>query len=74
VGFELPMKGSLPLVFILAILLGMSGMLAGLVISAVCEEEQAAMQLALGSFFPMLLLSGVIWPVEAIPMGIRYFR
>lgn len=26
------------------------------------------MQLALGTFFPSMLLSGVLWPVEALPM------
>lgn len=31
-----------------------------------------AMNIAMGSFFPFLLLSGVIWPVEGIPMGLRY--
>ena len=30
------------------------------------------MQLALGSFFPALLLSGVIWPVQAIPPYLRW--
>lgn len=28
--------------------------------------------MALGSFFPVLLLSGVLWPLEAIPQGLRY--
>jgi len=70
--FSLPMKGSIALVMFLAMSLGMTGMMCGLVISAVCEDEQQAMQLALGSFFPVLLLSGIIWPIEAVPMGLRY--
>lgn len=32
--------------------------LAGFVISAICELERNAIQLALGSFYPTLLLSG----------------
>ncbi len=52
--------------------MGVTGMMLGLVISSVCEEEREAMQLALGSFFPAQLLSGIIWPIEAVPMGLRY--
>lgn len=33
-------------------------MFAGFVISAICELERNAIQLALGSFYPTLLLSG----------------
>lgn len=33
-------------------------MFVGFVISAVCELERNAIQLALGSFYPTLLLSG----------------
>jgi len=32
---------------------------AGFVISAICELERNAIQLALGSFYPTLLLSGM---------------
>ena len=48
-------------------------MLYGLVISTVAKEEIHAMQMSLGSFFPVLLLSGVIWPLEAIPSYLRWF-
>jgi len=34
-------------------------LLAGFVISAICELERNAIQLALGSFYPTLLLSGM---------------
>ncbi len=70
--FQLPMVGSYVLVMTLSLLLGLTGMMVGLVISSLCEEEREAMQLALGSFFPAQLLSGIIWPLEAVPMGLRY--
>jgi len=70
--FNLPMEGSFALVLFLALLLAMTGMMLGLLISAACEQEQTAMQLAMGCFFPTLLLSGIIWPVEAIPTGLNY--
>jgi ABC-type multidrug transport system permease subunit len=70
--FALPLVGSLVWVVLLTLLLGFSGMLYGLVISAVCEKEQEAIQMSLGSFFPVMLLSGVIWPVQAIPAGLKW--
>jgi len=70
--FKLPMLGNLGLVLLLALLLGMTGMMLGLLISSVCEEEQAAMQVAMGCFFPALLLSGIIWPIEGVPLPLRY--
>lgn len=70
--FQLPMEGSLVLVVTLASFLGISGMLYGLCISSVVSDVNDAMNLAMGSFFPFLLLSGVIWPVEGIPSGLRY--
>ncbi|CAG2181466.1 unnamed protein product [Oppiella nova] len=45
----------------------------GLMISAICEEENSATMLALGSFYPNLLLSGTVWPTQAMPQFIRYF-
>lgn len=47
-------------------------MTLGVIFSAVCEEESSAIQLALGSVYPMLILSGIIWPLEAIPEWLRY--
>ena len=44
----------------------------GLLISAVCEEEVQVMELALGSVFPILLSSGVIWPVEGMPPIMKF--
>jgi ABC-type multidrug transport system permease subunit len=70
--FKLPMEGSIVLVFLIAFLLGMAGAMYGLVIAALCQEERQAMQISLGSFFPVLLLSGVIWPLEAIPVPLNY--
>ncbi|KAL1449980.1 hypothetical protein WDU94_002444 [Cyamophila willieti] len=70
--FGVECKGDLLLVIILTILQGLCGMCFGFVISAICELERNAIQLALGSFYPTLLLSGVIWPVEGMPILLRY--
>ncbi|KAK1905975.1 ABC transporter G family member 20 [Dissostichus eleginoides] len=45
---------------------GVTGISFGLVISAAIDDEQNANQAALGFFYPNLILSGVIWPVESL--------
>ncbi|EEB10801.1 ABC transporter, putative [Pediculus humanus corporis] len=70
--FQVECHGPLHWIVILTILQGLCGMCFGFVISAICELERNAIQLALGSFYPTLLLSGVIWPVEGMPIVLRY--
>lgn len=70
--FGVECKGDIGIVVVLTILQGLCGMCFGFVISAICELERNAIQLALGSFYPTLLLSGVIWPIEGMPTILRY--
>nr|XP_006817503.1 PREDICTED: uncharacterized protein LOC102803451 [Saccoglossus kowalevskii] len=70
--FKVPCEGSILLVLILTLMQGFCGMSYGLLISACIDDENAAVQVSLGSFYPNLLLSGIIWPVEAIPYPLRY--
>lgn len=70
--FGVQCKGDIGWVIVLTILQGLCGMCFGFVISAICELERNAIQLALGSFYPTLLLSGVIWPIEGMPIVLRY--
>ncbi|XP_044262651.1 ABC transporter G family member 20 isoform X2 [Tribolium madens] len=70
--FGVQCKGDIGWVIVLTILQGLCGMCFGFVISAICELERNAIQLALGSFYPTLLLSGVIWPIEGMPTVLRY--
>lgn len=72
VVFGVECKGDIGWVIVLTILQGLCGMCFGFVISAICELERNAIQLALGSFYPTLLLSGVIWPIEGMPTVLRY--
>lgn len=69
---QTPILGNPVLVVFLLLLLGTSAMNFGLLISSVVSSEIEAMQLSLATFFPSLLLSGIIWPLEAIPIGLRY--
>ncbi|CAJ1066677.1 LOW QUALITY PROTEIN: ABC transporter G family member 23 [Xyrichtys novacula] len=70
--FKNPNEGSLVLIIILIILQGVTGISFGLVISSAIDDEQNANQAALGIFYPNLIISGIIWPVECIPYPLRY--
>ncbi|KAJ8360065.1 hypothetical protein SKAU_G00165900 [Synaphobranchus kaupii] len=70
--FKIPNEGSLFLVILLIVLQGVAGISFGLVISAALDDEQSANQAALGIFYPNLIISGILWPVECIPYPLRY--
>ena len=70
--FGIPLAGNLAYVIIIMGLMGFLGMTYGIFISTVTTDQVAAIQMALGTFFPILLLSGVLWPVEGIPVPLIY--
>ena len=55
----------------MTVLQGLTGMSFGLVVSAVVRNEQEAVQGTLATFIPLMLLSGTLWPVEAMPSGLK---
>ena len=59
------------LALLLLLLQGIIGTTLGLVISAVARSEQDAIHLSLGIFYPNLILSGIIWPIESMPEVLR---
>lgn len=63
---QVPLAGSLVIMCLFVILLGLTGTIYGLVISSLTNVVHEAMQMALGTFFPALLLSGVLWPKQAV--------
>lgn len=71
--FEIPSQGPFFWVIELTLLQSACGMAFGLMISAMTKEETSATMLALGSFYPNLLLSGTVWPTQAMPDAMRYF-
>lgn len=71
--FEIPSRGPFIYVGLLTLLQSACGMAFGLMISAMTKEEVSATMLALGSFYPNLLLSGTVWPTQAMPDAMRYF-
>lgn len=71
--YKVPTNGPFIWVFFLLLLQGLAGMSFGLMVSAICKEENTAIMMILGTFYPNLLLAGVIWPIEAIPHWLRWF-
>lgn len=71
-AFQLEVHGSYLLVLLLTLLQGMSGTTIGLLISSLCRTQQDATQIALGIFYPNMILSGILWPLEAMPRVLRY--
>ncbi|CAG2112457.1 unnamed protein product, partial [Medioppia subpectinata] len=71
--FDIPSRGPFVWVVSLLLLQGTTGMAFGLVVSALCQQENTAVMMILGTFYPNLILSGIIWPLEAMPYWIRWF-
>jgi len=65
--FEIPCNGPVGWIVVIAILQGFAGMCFGFLLSTLFSQQTTAMQCAIGSFYPMLLLSGILWPVEGMP-------
>jgi len=66
--FDVPVRGSLLLLFGTAALFLLGMLTQGLLISVVTRQQMLASQVAaLSTFLPALLLSGFIFPVESMP-------
>ncbi|HEX9399117.1 MAG TPA: ABC transporter permease [Anaeromyxobacter sp.] len=72
VAFDLPIRGSTPLVFLIGLffLVGMLGQ--GLLISVLAKNQLVATQAgALSALLPSMLLSGMIFPLENMPLPLQ---
>jgi ABC-2 type transport system permease protein len=72
IAFDLPIHGSLPLLFGIGVffLVGMLGQ--GLLISVVAKNQLVATQAgALSALLPSLLLSGMVFPLENMPLPLQ---
>ncbi|KAL2720359.1 ABC transporter G family member 20-like isoform X2 [Vespula squamosa] len=70
--FKLTCEGNIGWVSLLTILTGLCGMCFGFVIACFCENERSATYVAMGSFLPIVMLCGIIWPVEGMHPVLRY--
>jgi ABC-2 type transport system permease protein len=70
--FDLPMRGSWPLLLFTLSLFLAGALGLGLLISSVADTQQVAFQIALlASFLPTLMLSGFIFPIASMPAPLR---
>jgi ABC-2 type transport system permease protein len=70
--FDVPFAGS-PLLFALGALLFLFVTVgAGVLISTVSETQGQAIQLAIMTMLPQILLSGLIFPLQAMAAGVRW--
>ncbi|KAK4876227.1 hypothetical protein RN001_012649 [Aquatica leii] len=64
--FQMTMNGSYLILIALSISTGFCGMCFGFAISCAVDNERMATYIAMGSFFPFVLLSGIVWPIEGM--------
>jgi ABC-2 type transport system permease protein len=66
-AFDVPVVGSLPLLYGLAFAFIAANLAIGLVFSTVARTQQQAMQMSFFFLLPNMLLSGFMFPFEAMP-------
>ncbi|XP_077496463.1 ABC transporter G family member 23-like [Amblyomma americanum] len=71
--FELPTRGPIYAIVVIAIMQGMCGMTLGLLCSAILETATTAALVVDGVNYPIMMISGILWPLEGIPKAIRFF-
>ncbi|KAH9396286.1 hypothetical protein TYRP_019686 [Tyrophagus putrescentiae] len=71
--FGLSYHGEFALILLLTFLQSICGMCFGVLVSTLAKDENSATMIALGFFYPNLLLSGTVWPIEAMTRVQRYF-
>jgi ABC-2 type transport system permease protein len=65
--FDVPVRGSLGLLYALAFLFIAANLAIGLFFSTLAKTQQQAMQMSFFFFLPNILLSGFMFPFEAMP-------
>ena len=70
--FDIPIRGSLPLLFALTLGFIVANLGIGLFISTVVRTQAQAMQLAFFVILPNILLSGFMFPRSAMPVVARW--
>jgi len=70
--FDVPVRGSLTLLFLATTLFLMSSLGIGLLISTISQTQQQAMMTAFFIIFPAMLLSGFAFPIENMPLPVQW--
>jgi ABC-2 type transport system permease protein len=70
--FEIPIRGSILLLFFSTLLFLMSTLGVGLYISTVSSTQQQAMMTTSFFYMPAMLLSGFLYPIANMPVAIQW--
>jgi ABC-2 type transport system permease protein len=70
--FDIPMRGSAPVMLSAAILYILSGLSVGLLISTVSRTQQEAFMSMFLFFQPAIILSGFFYPVDNMPIVFQW--
>lgn len=65
--FDMPFRGSLPLFLGLTFFFIMASLSMGIMISTMSKNQMQALQLSIFAILPSILLSGYLFPIEAMP-------
>jgi ABC-2 type transport system permease protein len=72
VVFDVPVGGSLPLLYLLAFVFIAANLALGLFFSTLATTQQQAMQMSFFFLLPNILLSGFMFPFEAMPLPAQW--
>jgi ABC-2 type transport system permease protein len=70
--FDVPIRGSLLLLYGLALVFMMGTLGIGIFVSTLARTVPQAMQMAFITFLPSIYLSGLLFPIEGMPTGAQY--
>ena len=70
--FDMPFLGSMPLFYALTFFYVVASLALGIMISCFAQNQTQAIQMSVFIILPCVLLSGFVFPLEAIPTGFRY--
>ena len=70
--FDVPLEGSLPLLYALSAAFIAVSLGIGLVFSTVAKTQQQAMQMSFFFLLPNILLSGFMFPFDGMPKPVQY--
>ena len=70
--FDVPIRGSLVLLYALSLVFMFGTLGIGIFVSAASRTVPQAMQLAFLTFLPSIYLSGLLFPIEGMPVAAQY--
>jgi drug efflux transport system permease protein len=70
--FDIPFRGSVIVLFVASLFYILSGLGAGLLISAVSNTQQEAFMTMFFFFMPVIMLSGFMFPIENMPRALQF--